>query len=165
MKTIFKILVLIFLSFPSGAQDTLWILREENKPFLNQLDSLLEVRFGKSMELFPIMDAGAENFARCESGVDGCTEEYIYNEAYYHEMLTLSSSINDYVGSRLVSVLSTAGDDSVFASYMYLLQPDKFWVGYYEISGKFLLVVCLSVDREKVYAEMGLKFGGKYTIN
>jgi hypothetical protein len=161
MKTVFKIIVILFVSSSSSAQDIAWIQREENKIFLYQLDSLLEVRFGNSMDLFPIMDPGAENFARCESGLDGCTEEYIYNEAYYHEMLTLSSTINDYVAGSLVSVLSTAGDDSVFESYMYLLQPDKYWVGYYEISGKFLLVVCLSVDREKVYAEMGLKFGGK----
>ena len=161
MKTVFNIIVILLVSSSSNAQDIAWIQREENKPFLIELDSLLEVRFGKPMELFPVMDAGAENFARCESGLEGCTEEYIYNEAYYHEMLTLSSSIKDYVGGSLVSVLSTAGDDPVFASYMHLLQPDKFWVGYYEISGKFLLVVCLSVDREKVYAEMGLKFGSK----
>lgn len=161
MKTVFNTLVLLLLNFYSVAQVSPWIQREENKSFLYQLDSLLEKRFGKSMDLFPIMDAGAENYARCESGLDGCTEEYIYNEAYYHEMLTLSSSIHDYVEGSLVNVLSTAGDDPAFSSYMHLLQPDKYWVGYYEISGKFLLVICLSVDREKVYEEMGLKFGSK----
>jgi hypothetical protein len=160
MKTVFKIVVLLFVSFSSKAQVTPWIQREENKAFLNQLDTLLEVRFGKPMELFPVMDAGAENFARCESGLEGCTEEYIYNESYMHEMMTLSSSISDYVPQSLIKILAEAGDDPAIASYMNLLEPDKYWVGYYEISGKFLLVICLSVDREKVYREMGLNFGG-----
>jgi hypothetical protein len=160
MKVLMQIVASLCLSFSLFGQDTLpWIQRPENASFLAKVDSVFELRFKKKMDLFPVMDAGALNFARCEAQVGECTKEYIYNESYLHEMMTFTSPVGDYTVESLIKVIETAGDDPSIASYMYLLDPDKYWIGYYEIGGKFLLVTCLSVDREKVYAEMGLRYG------
>ena len=45
--------------------------------------------------------------------------------------------------------------DSRTASFMEALNPDKYWVSYYELEGKYYYVLCLGVDREKTYREMG----------
>jgi hypothetical protein len=141
------------------AQNTPWIRQPEQAEFSQKLDSILETRFNKPMELFEVFDAGAQNFARCEAELGGCSEEYVYNEAYLHEMSTLPSPVDEFSVANLIFLAGDVGSSSVFEPYMKLLDPDKYWVGYYEIEGKYLLVVCLGVDREKTYAEMGIDFG------
>jgi hypothetical protein len=42
-------------------------------------------------------------------------------------------------------------------SFMYLLVPDKYWIVYYELGNNYLIVICLTVEREKMYIEVGLK--------
>lgn len=160
MKNLITVFATLSMSMNLYAQDTIpWIQRPENALFLAKVDSVFELRFKKKMDLFPVMDAGALNFAHCESKIGACTEEYIYNEAYMHEMMTFSSPVEEYTIESVIKAVSTAGDDESFSHYMALLEPDKYWIGYYELGGKYLLVICLSVDREKIYAEMGLKYG------
>ncbi len=159
MKNLLNFFICLLFAGSLKAQNTPWILQQEQAQFLHKLDSTLEKRFSKPMELFPVFDNGAENFARCESNLSGCSTEYVYNEAYLHELATLPGPINEYSVQNLLTLLADVGDAPQFASYMKLLDPDKYWVGFYEIEGKRLLVVCLGVDREKVYAEMGVEFG------
>ncbi len=160
MKAVITIIAVLLIHVSMIAQDTIpWIQRPENAVFLAKVDSVLELRFNKQMDLFPVMDAGALNFARCSMEIAECTDEYVYNEAYMHEMIKFSSPVEQYTMESVIKVVGTAGDDPSIASFMYLLDPDKYWIGFYELGGKYLLVICLSVDREKIYAEMGLKYG------
>jgi hypothetical protein len=159
MKNLLNFFICLLITSTSKAQNTPWILQQEQVEFLQKLDSILEKRFNKPMELFRKFDSGAQNFARCESELGGCSEEYVYNEAYLHEMSTLPSPVHEYTTGNLIFLAGDVGSSSVFESYMKLLDPDKYWVGYYELESKHLLVVCLGVDREKVYAEMGIDFG------
>jgi hypothetical protein len=160
MKVLICFLAAFLVNFNVRAQDSLpWIQRPENVSFLAMVDSVFELRFKKPMDLFPVMDAGALNFAQCESKIGACTEEYIYNEAYMHEMMTFSGPIEEYTVASVIKAIETAGDNPSIAHLMYLLDPDKYWIGYYPMGGKYLLVICLSVDREKAYSEMGLRYG------
>ncbi|MEY4603128.1 MAG: hypothetical protein RIT43_420 [Bacteroidota bacterium] len=160
MKNLIKIIATLTVCISLHAQtETPWIQRAENASFLAKIDSVFELRFKKQMDTFPVFDNGALNFAHCESHIGECSEEYVYNQAYYHEMMTFSSPIEEYTVESLLKAIETAGDDPVFADLMYLLDPDKYWLGYYPMEGKYYLVICLGVDREKIYAEMGLKFG------
>lgn len=160
MKNLINIFTTLLISINLFAQDSIpWIQRPENALFLAKVDSVFELRFKKQMDLFPVMDTGALNFAHCESKIGSCTEEYIYNESYMHEMMTFSSPVEEYTMESVIKAVETAGDDPSIAHLMSLLNPDKYWIGYYELGGKYLLVICLSVDREKAYAEMGLKYG------
>ncbi len=159
MKNLINIFAVLFCSLNLNAQDTLpWIQLPENARFLAKVDSVFELRFKKQMDLFPMMDAGALNYARCTMKIGNCSEDYIYNEAYMHEMMIFSSPVEEYIVESVIKAVETAGDDPSISHLMYLLDPDKFWIGYYELGGKYLLVICLSVDREKIYAEMGLKY-------
>lgn len=141
------------------AQNTPWILQEEQAQFLQKLDSTLEKRFSKPMELFPVFDNGAENFVRCKAQLAGCSDDYVYNEAYLHEMATLPVPVTDLTVETLLMLVADAGTSPKFESYMRLLDPDKYWIAYFEFEGKYFLVACLGVDREKRYAEMGVEFG------
>lgn len=141
------------------AQNTPWILQEEQAQFLQKLDSTLEKRFSKPMELFPVFDNGAENFVRCKAQLAGCSDDYVYNEAYLHEMATLPVPVTDLTVETLLMLVADAGTSPKFESYMRLLDPDKYWIAYFEFDGKYYLVACLGVDREKRYAEMGVDFG------
>ena len=160
MKNLINIFAVLFCSLNLNAQETLpWIQHQENATFLEKIDSVFELRFKKQMDLFPVMDAGALNYARCTMKIGDCSEDYIYNEAYMHEMMIFSSPVEEYTVESVIKAVETAGDDPSISHLMYLLDPDKYWIGYYELGGKYLLVICLSVDREKIYAEMGLKYG------
>ena len=160
MKNLINIFTALLFSINLFAQDTLpWIQLPENARFLAKVDSVFELRFKKQMDLFPVMDAGALNYARCTMKIGDCSEDYIYNEAYMHEMMIFSSPVEEYTVESVIKAVETAGDDPSISHLMYLLDPDKYWIGYYELGGKYLLVICLSVDREKIYAEMGLKYG------
>ncbi len=160
MKNFIQIIATLFVSINLYAQTEIpWIQRPEQASFLAKIDSVFELRFNKQMDLFPIFDNGALNFAHCESKIGDCTEEYIYNEAYMHEMMTFSSPIEQYTVPSLLNAIGTAGDNPAIAHLMFLLDPDKYWIGYYPMEGKYYLVVCLGVDREKIYAEMGIKYG------
>ena len=159
MKNLINLFATLFVSLTLTAQDTIpWILRSENAVFLAKVDSVFELRFKKEMDLFPIMEAGALNYARCTMEISECSEEYIYNESYMHDMMIFSSPVEEYTMESVIKAVETAGVDPAISSFMYLLDPDKYWVGYYELGGKYLLVICLSVDREKAYAEMGVIF-------
>jgi hypothetical protein len=158
MKAVITIISVLFVNVSMIAQDTIpWIQRPENALFLSKVDSVFELRFKKQMDLFPVMDAGAFNYARCTMEIGECSEEYIYNEAYMHEMMKFSSPVEEYTMESVIKAVETAGEDPSITSLMYLLDPDKYWIGYYEMGGKYLLVICLSVDREKIYRDMGLK--------
>jgi len=160
MKNLINIFTALLFSINLFAQDTLpWIQLPENARFLAKVDSVFELRFKKQMDLFPVMDAGALNYARCAMKIGDCSEDYVYNEAYMHEMMIFSSPVEEYTVESVIKAVETAGDDPSISHLMYLLDPDKYWIGYYELGGKYLLVICLSVDREKIYAEMGLKYG------
>ena len=83
MKDLINLFATLFVSLSLTAQDTIpWILRSENAVFLAKVDSVFELRFKKQMDLFPIMEAGALNYARCTMEISECSEEYIYNESY-----------------------------------------------------------------------------------
>ena len=160
MKSVFCLFIALVSTFYLKAQDSLsWIQRPENAAYLSKIDSALEQRFGKKMDLFRDFRAGALNFVHCETGSTNCSEEYVYNEAYMHEMMTLSSPIHEYVQKGIVKVIGESGDNATISPYMSALDPDKYWVEYYEYNGKYYVVTCLGVDREKIYADMGLKFG------
>lgn len=159
MKNLLNFFFCLLVVGSLKAQTTPWILQPAQAEFLQKLDSILEKRFNKPMELFEVFDAGAQNFARCNAELGGCSKEYVYNEAYLHEMSTLPGPVEEYSVANLIFLAGDVGSSSVFEPYMKLLDPDKYWVGYYELEGKHLLVVCLGVDREKIYAEMGIDFG------
>jgi hypothetical protein len=40
-----------------------------------------------------------------------CSEEYIYNEAYMHEMMIFSSLIEEYTIQSLIKAIETTGVD------------------------------------------------------
>jgi len=154
MKSVFCFLIAVVSTLTLKAQDSLsWIQRPENAIYLSKIDSALEKRFQKKMDLFPEFRAGALNFFHCETDSPKCTKDYVYNEAYMHEMMTLTSPIEEYVQKGIVKVIGESGDNPTISSYMSALDPDKYWVEYIAFNGKYYVVTCLGVDREKIYAK------------
>lgn len=136
-------------------QQTTWRDRAETKTFLASLDSVLEASFGHPMEPFDEFEPGAINFIKSTAGVPGVKDEYVYNEAYSHSLSTLPVPFDRIPTNYFLADAADQATDSETQSFMTLLNPDKYWVSYHEIQGKFYYVLCLGVDREKTYREMG----------
>jgi hypothetical protein len=132
-----------------------WRDRPEIIAFLNRIDSTLESSFGHTMEPFDEFEPGALNYVKNMANLPGATEDYIYNEAYAHSCATLPIPFDQIPASFFIEHASEQASDSRTASFMQALNPDKYWVSYYELEGKYYYVLCLGVDREKTYREMG----------
>jgi hypothetical protein len=149
------IVCVLFNGFIGISQKNEWRDRPEIKVFLLKIDSVLEVKFGHPMEPFAEFEAGALNYVKNEAGLHGGTDEYIYNEAYAHFCAFLPIPFNEMPQSFFLEDAAEKKDNAKINSFMELLDPDKYWVSYYEIEGNYYYVLCLGVDREKTYREMG----------
>ena len=156
MKKLAAVIVCVLLNgFISISQNNEWRDSPEIQLFLSKIDSVLENKFGHPMESFSEFEAGALSFVKVQTGLAGGTNDYIYNEAYFHSYARLPIPFNEMPQSFFLEDASET--DPEFISFMELLNPDKYWVSYYEIDGKNYYVLCLGVDREKSYREMGFK--------
>jgi hypothetical protein len=156
MKKLAAVIVcVLFNGFISISQKNEWRDKPEIQLFLLKIDSVLEAKYGHSMEPFAEFEAGALNYVKNEAGLPGGTDDYIYNEAYAHSCATLPYPFNEMPQSYFLEDAAEKEDNAKINSFMELLDPDKYWVSYYEIEGKYYYVLCLGVDREKTYREMG----------
>lgn len=146
--------ILVTVHNTYGQQKT-WREKAETKQFLARLDSVLEANFKHPMEPFDEFEPGALNFIKTSAGLPGGKDEYVYNEAYSHTMSTLHVSFEQIPQTFFLEDAAEQAHDSRTKSFMELLNPDKYWVSYHELNGKYYYVLCLGVDREKTYREMG----------
>jgi hypothetical protein len=154
MKKLAAVIVcVLFNGFIAISQKNEWRDKPEIQVFLLKIDSVLEAKFGHPMEPFAEFEAGALNYVKKTGNLPGGTDEYIYNEAYAHFCAFLPIPFNEMPQSFFLE--DAAETHPEFKSFMEQLNPDKYWVSYYEIEGKYYYVLCLGVDREKTYSEMG----------